>query len=270
MASWLAMLLGAMVGFLAVWPDVLSSKLPEGMMTSTRNFVLMVQVGGFLLIGIFVAAFAGLWLRGMSALLRFLTALIALIVGLLASELVIVFEHVVAPPTMTLSHAVTLARQPGLEMAQLLMGMLGAFGGVRLTSWGRARSSSSTSAVEAVPRNAQATSSPAPSRSRRARQSTSPPPARQAQRNARRAAPVVNRIEVQPRAETPVRPKPTRARRFSRVKVRLGRTETSVCPYCLEEVLRNDPRGRRVCPICGAPHHGDCWAITGRCAVPHG
>jgi hypothetical protein len=51
--------------------------------------------------------------------------------------------------------------------------------------------------------------------------------------------------------------------------VNLGKQTTSVCPYCLEEVLPRDPRGRVVCKICGTPHHRDCWEITGTCQVPH-
>jgi len=41
------------------------------------------------------------------------------------------------------------------------------------------------------------------------------------------------------------------------------------CPYCLEEVKRNDPRGVRICKVCKTWHHADCWAITGVCQVPH-
>lgn len=41
------------------------------------------------------------------------------------------------------------------------------------------------------------------------------------------------------------------------------------CPYCLDIVKRNDPRGVRVCDVCGTPHHADCWSITGKCQVPH-
>ncbi len=41
------------------------------------------------------------------------------------------------------------------------------------------------------------------------------------------------------------------------------------CPYCLDIVKRNDPRGVKVCEVCGTPHHADCWAITGKCQVPH-
>jgi hypothetical protein len=41
------------------------------------------------------------------------------------------------------------------------------------------------------------------------------------------------------------------------------------CPYCLEDVKRNDPRGVKECPVCHTLHHADCWAITGMCQVPH-
>jgi hypothetical protein len=51
--------------------------------------------------------------------------------------------------------------------------------------------------------------------------------------------------------------------------VSLGGDIVDVCPYCLEEVTPNDPRGVVVCEICGTPHHADCWAITGKCEVPH-
>jgi hypothetical protein len=41
------------------------------------------------------------------------------------------------------------------------------------------------------------------------------------------------------------------------------------CPFCLEDVKRNDPRGVKECEICHSLHHADCWAITGMCQVPH-
>jgi hypothetical protein len=41
------------------------------------------------------------------------------------------------------------------------------------------------------------------------------------------------------------------------------------CPYCLQEVKVNDPRGVKICKVCGAWHHKDCWNITGHCQVPH-
>jgi hypothetical protein len=41
------------------------------------------------------------------------------------------------------------------------------------------------------------------------------------------------------------------------------------CPYCLETVAYNDPRGVEICPICQTHHHADCWEVTGVCQVPH-
>lgn len=41
------------------------------------------------------------------------------------------------------------------------------------------------------------------------------------------------------------------------------------CPYCFDIVKRSDPRGVHVCPSCNTPHHADCWAITGKCQMPH-
>lgn len=55
--------------------------------------------------------------------------------------------------------------------------------------------------------------------------------------------------------------------RDSAIKV-TGVTEQR-CPYCLDLIMSNDPRGVHLCPICHTPHHGDCWALTGVCQVPH-
>jgi ribosomal protein L37AE/L43A len=63
--------------------------------------------------------------------------------------------------------------------------------------------------------------------------------------------------------------KTTPAAKKSRKKVTLAAFDEHRCPYCLDEVKRNDPRGVVVCPICKAYHHKDCWDITGRCQVPH-
>jgi ribosomal protein L37AE/L43A len=41
------------------------------------------------------------------------------------------------------------------------------------------------------------------------------------------------------------------------------------CPYCLETVAYNDPRGVEICSICHTHHHADCWEVTGVCQVPH-
>jgi ribosomal protein L37AE/L43A len=41
------------------------------------------------------------------------------------------------------------------------------------------------------------------------------------------------------------------------------------CPYCLEIVTARDPRGIKVCEVCGTQHHADCWEVAGVCQVPH-
>jgi len=53
------------------------------------------------------------------------------------------------------------------------------------------------------------------------------------------------------------------------ITVRLTGVEEHRCPYCLEIVEEDDPRGVVICEICHAYHHKDCWDITGRCQVPH-
>ncbi|NMC46084.1 MAG: hypothetical protein GYA52_04560 [Chloroflexi bacterium] len=51
--------------------------------------------------------------------------------------------------------------------------------------------------------------------------------------------------------------------------VKLVGTEEHRCPYCLEEVKKNDPRGVVICPDCGTWHHKDCWDVTGSCQIAH-
>jgi len=51
--------------------------------------------------------------------------------------------------------------------------------------------------------------------------------------------------------------------------VKLNGSEDHRCPYCLEEVHKNDPRGVVICPECGTWHHKDCWEITGSCQMAH-
>lgn len=61
------------------------------------------------------------------------------------------------------------------------------------------------------------------------------------------------------------RPPRSRASR----NIRLMKVEEHRCPYCLDVVEPNDPRGVKVCRICRTRHHADCWEITGMCQVPH-
>ncbi len=54
-----------------------------------------------------------------------------------------------------------------------------------------------------------------------------------------------------------------------RPKIQLAVYEEHRCPYCLEPVKRDDPRGTVECDVCHTLHHKDCWDITGACQVPH-
>lgn len=51
--------------------------------------------------------------------------------------------------------------------------------------------------------------------------------------------------------------------------VNLKGAEEHRCPFCLELVILNDPRGVEICPTCQTHHHADCWEVTGICQIPH-
>ena len=54
-----------------------------------------------------------------------------------------------------------------------------------------------------------------------------------------------------------------------RLAVQIAAYEEHRCPYCLQDIKRDDIRGSVECPICHTLHHKDCWDITGTCQVPH-
>jgi ribosomal protein L37AE/L43A len=84
-------------------------------------------------------------------------------------------------------------------------------------------------------------------------------------------------IQARSNGHRPGRIKPIKAapvitpkrRRSRKARVQLALLEEHRCPYCLETVTRNDPRGVMECNICHTLHHKDCWDITGTCQVPH-
>lgn len=39
-----------------------------------------------------------------------------------------------------------------------------------------------------------------------------------------------------------------------------------ICPFCQEEISADAETA--VCPVCGRPHHKNCWAENGGCAAP--
>jgi hypothetical protein len=90
------------------------------------------------------------------------------------------------------------------------------------------------------------------------------------------AAPVGRKIKTgAPKKESrPVGERIRGALRFFRrgnheAEIRLVGSEEHKCPYCLQPIAPNDPRGVVTCPICKTRHHKDCWDITGMCQVPH-
>lgn len=71
-------------------------------------------------------------------------------------------------------------------------------------------------------------------------------------------------------AKKAARSRPTKRRLLGRgPAVNLSGAVEHVCPYCLEKVRQNDPRGIKICKVCKTWHHADCWAVTGVCQVPH-
>jgi ribosomal protein L37AE/L43A len=81
-----------------------------------------------------------------------------------------------------------------------------------------------------------------------------------------RAKPVVDKLVFKHMEPVHSRRKKT----FShKPMLQISTFEEHRCPFCLEEVKRNDPRGIKECEVCHSLHHADCWAITGMCQVPH-
>ncbi len=100
--------------------------------------------------------------------------------------------------------------------------------------------------------------------------STGPAVRSRSQRRRGGGRPVISKAAP---AIRPMRAKP-RPRRASKLRpgaaaVHLAVYEEHRCPYCLEPVNRNDPRGTVECQVCHTLHHKDCWDITGSCQVPH-
>jgi len=72
------------------------------------------------------------------------------------------------------------------------------------------------------------------------------------------------------------RPAQTRSSHFGfkqlfkhKPNIQVSLYEAHRCPYCLDEVKQNDPRGVKRCEVCNTLHHADCWEVTGACQVPH-
>ncbi|MBE9524226.1 MAG: hypothetical protein IMY76_03950 [Chloroflexi bacterium] len=55
----------------------------------------------------------------------------------------------------------------------------------------------------------------------------------------------------------------------SQEPIKLVGVEEHNCPFCLETVTKKDSRGLKICSKCKTWHHADCWDMTGECQVPH-
>ncbi|MBN1429049.1 MAG: hypothetical protein JXB07_11735 [Anaerolineae bacterium] len=252
MAGVTALLLGATLGLVQADPRVLASLL------GYQPHSLVVMLAGAGLIGLVGGLIAGLALRGRTGMLRWMVGMAALLIGLMGSKMV--YGIVMRMP---LRIALT-STSDGIEAAQIgigaTMALLGSLVG-RSSKNGGTGATTRVAAMSASP----GTSTRGTVRPRSRRISTRARVTAQGTSGRSVPSPVESR-----EAPIVVKPKPRPKRRwFKRRQVSLGQQTTSICPYCLEEVLPNDPRGRVVCDICGTPHHGDCWAITGKCEVPH-
>lgn len=265
--GWLALIVGGALGFMQTDPDIVLSRLP---VSATAGAVTIVATA---ILGLACGAIIGLWLWGSTGTLRFLLSLMAILISVISTELMrgLLLE-------LNLRESFT-SYSDLLEGVQIVVGALGALLGIRT---GRAPQDEvvdlGLGAEPGIPAQP-----PRRQRSSRASTPREAPPARRERRQSRRssttgqlapasASPVApNTPSVQLRRPTPASsPSRPRRKKLGRGRrVHLGRQVSSVCPYCLEEVLPNDPRGRVVCRICHTPHHGDCWAITGKCEVPH-
>jgi hypothetical protein len=248
LSGWLALTLGLLLGLLAVHPQLLTAWLPG------KADSLIVALVGMGLTGLLTGAVAGLALRGTSGWMRWSVAVFGVIVGLIVSEMAegILFG---LPPARALTMV-----SGGLKTAQLGLGILGATIGIQT---GRAsfRQQAAVGGAAQLARRRPA--------ARPARRAASGATRRQTRRRGA-AALSISSVSAQSLPAAGSAPKKRwKGARAARRQVHLGRKTSAMCPYCLEEVKPNDPRGKVVCRICHTPHHADCWAITGKCEVPH-
>jgi hypothetical protein len=326
MGGWMALLIGGGSGYLRSQPALLRAWLP-GIHPD------WVPVFAMALIGLLCGAVVGLWLRGISSLLRLLVTILTLLIGLSGYEIMRG-----ALLDLTLREALTRISDD-TEAFRLVVGMVAALLGIRTgrrrrqvesiplppattqpSTVERARSTASvgqSSTTRPAPRQSSARISTGerirrtvtgislptirlPQRGNNRPPSSSNgssggglrvtgarpggshsalrlPPMRVSARGARmRIAPRTSSsgtrggVHIQHRTAASIRASNVARRHAPGTNgVSLGADIVDVCPYCLEQVLPNDPRGVVTCEICGTPHHADCWAITGKCEVPH-
>lgn len=237
LAGTLGLLLGAVLGTLQIHPEALSAWLPVEVEQPGVALI------GMSLIGLIGGMLAGLLLGGTTFLLRQAVALVGLVAALIGVTVV----QSAAPGLLS----------DALKVSQFCLGVSGAIIGILAEQRRHIR-----------PEPAQST--PIKNTNHRpARRPSQPPQKVSRKRETLQPVITVARPDSRVKISVPASRHPRWQIWRQRQGVHLGKEVSSVCPYCLEEVKPNDPRGRVVCDICGTPHHGDCWAITGKCQVPH-
>lgn len=198
-----------------------------------------------------VAGFSARWvLRKQTGLLRFSSALAALVGGLALLGLLTGWQIGIGPLKFNRSSV------DWFGLGQLSFGMGIAL--LALYAWQRP-----SRPIEPAPRPKPVKRPPRPKKQPKKQ----PPRATQA-----RTSPRVLSRAVRPtpmvEAEQPVKPKCKRVD-HRKSQLQLSNEEEHRCPYCLELIEPDDPRGIVECKVCHTLHHADCWAITGACQVPH-
>jgi len=239
-------ILGLGLGFLQANASQLTVSVPP----------LALALTGAGVIGLLLGLTTHLTLRGWTEMLKLLIVLLGLLVWIAVAEA----TYAVWTGLYPLEYLA--GADNWVEMGQLTIGCLGAIVG------GLARRRPSPAEVAPAPQRRRETATPVRRAQRRRRQ-----PAATSRRTAsqpRRAARVRQRRALslpQLRLPTRTRRRPLPVRKSSGVRV-IAQAEER-CPYCLDVVEKNDPRGVTVCEICGTPHHADCWEAGGKCQVPH-
>jgi hypothetical protein len=240
-----ALVLGLGLGFLQANVSQLTVPVPP----------LALALTGAGVMGLLFGLTAHLTLRGRTEALKLLVVLLALLVWMTVAEA----TYAVWTGLRPLEYLA--GADNWIEMGQLAIGCLGAIVG------GLARRRTSPAEGALAPQRRRETAAPV-RRTRRRRQPTATPQRAASQR--RPAARVRERRVLslpQLRLPTRTRRRPLPVRKSSGLKV-IAKAEDR-CPYCLDVIKKNDPRGVVFCEICETPHHADCWEAGGKCQVPH-
>jgi hypothetical protein len=241
----MAVLLGLGLGFLQANASQLRVPAPP----------LALALAGAGVMGLLFGLTAHRTLQGWTEALKLLVVLLALLVWMAVAEATFAVWKGLHP----LKH---LAEADNwIEMGQLAIGCLGAIVG------GLARRRISPAEVALAPQRRRETAAPVRRVGRRRQPAAAPQRTASQPRRATRVRQHRTLSLPQLKLPTRARRRPLPVRKSSGVKV-IAKAEDR-CPYCLDVIEKDDPRGVTVCEICGAPHHADCWEAGGKCQVPH-